>query len=147
MPWTEFCLTAHYRQALTVLRRIREIEALWDACEQVARRHRLAPRTVGAVVDAARGWRLRRSLYVSITKATAGEEISDAVATSDLAAMVRAGLLRPVGEKRGRFYQPTEDLTALWQSIRRQRPPADADDPYEIARRGSPAAPRLPGLG
>ena len=147
MPWIEFCLTAHYRQALTVLRRIREIEALWDACEQIARRHRLAPRTVGAVVDAARGWHLRRSLYVSITKATAGEEISDSVATSDLAAMVRAGLLHPVGEKRGRFYQPSAELTALRQGIRRQRPPADADDPYQIARPGSPAEPRLPGLG
>ena len=84
LPWIEFCLTAHYRQALTVLRRIRELEALWDGCEQITRRHRLSPRTVGALVDAARGWRLRRSLYVSITKATAGEDISDAVATSDL---------------------------------------------------------------
>ena len=147
LPWIEFCLTAHYRQALTVLRRIRELEALWDACEQIAHRHRLAPRTVGALVDSARGWRLRRSLYVSITKATAGEDISDAVATSNLAALVSAGLLRPVGEKRGRFYEPTEGLTAVWQGIRRRRPPVDADDPYEIARTGSPAEPRLPGLG
>ena len=106
LPWIEFCLTAHYRQALTVLRRIRELEALWDACEQIARRHRLSPRAVGALVDAARGWRLRRSLYVTVTKATAGEDISDAVATRDLAAMVRAGLLHPVGEKRGRYYSP-----------------------------------------
>ena len=147
LPWIEFCLTAHYRQALTVLRRITELEALWDACEQIARRHRLAPRTVGALVDAARGWRLRRSLYVSITKATASEDISDAVATSDLAAMVRAGLLRPVGEKRGRFYVPTAELMDLWQGIRSRRPPAGPDDPYEIARAGFPAEPRLPGLG
>lgn len=101
LPWIKFCLTVHYRQARTVLRRIRELEALWDACEQIARRHRLAPRTVGALVDAARGWRLRRSLYMAITKATAGETISDAAATSDPAAIVRAGLLNPVGEKRG----------------------------------------------
>ncbi|MCY3559566.1 MAG: Fic family protein [bacterium] len=147
LPWIEFSLTAHYRQARTVLRRIRELEALWDACEQIAQHHRLAPRTVGALVDAARGWRLRRSLYVTITKATAGETISDAVATSDLAAMVRAGLLNPVGEKRGRFYSPTEELTNPWQSIRGRRPPPDADDPYEIARAGVAAEPRLPGLG
>ena len=146
LPWIEFCLTAHYRQALTVLRRIRELEALWDACEQIARRHRLSPRAVGALVDAARGWRLRRSLYVSITKATADEDISDAVATSDLAAMVRAGLLNPVGEKRGRYYAPTEELTNPWEGIRSRRPPADAGDPYEIARGGLPAEQRLPGL-
>ena len=90
LPWIRFCLAAHDRQARTVLRRIRELEALWDACEQLARRHRPAPRTVGALVDAARGWRLRRSLYVAITKATADEAISDAAATSNLAAMVRA---------------------------------------------------------
>ena len=129
-----------------MLRRIRELEALWDACEQITRQHRLAFRTVGALVDAARGWRLRRSLYISITKATAGEDISDAVATSDLAAMVRAGLLHPVGQKRGRSYGPTEELTNLWQGIRSRRPPAGADDPYEIARAGLSAEPRLPGL-
>lgn len=130
-----------------MLRRIEELEELWDACEQIARRHRLSPRAVGALVDAARGWRLRRSLYVSTTKATAGEDISDAVATSDLAAMVRAGLLNPVGEKRGRYYAPTEELTNPWEGIRSQRPPADADDPYEIVRGGFPAEQRLPGLG
>ncbi len=146
LPWIEFCLTAHYRQALTVLRRIRELEALWDACEQIAQRHRLPPRAVGALVDAARGWRLRRSLYVTITKATAGEDISGAVATSDLAAMVRARLLHPVGEKRGRYYAPTEELTNPQQRIRSRRPPADADDPYETARGGFSAEQRLPGL-
>jgi Fic family protein len=147
LPWIEFCLTAHYRQALTVLRRIRELEALWDACEQIAQRHKLSPRAVGALVDAARGWRLRRSLYVSITKATAGEDISNAVATSDLAAMVRAGLLNPVGEKRGRYYAPNEELTNPWQGIRSRRRPADADDPYKIVRAGISAEQRLPGLG
>ena len=70
----------------------------------------------------ARGWRLRRSLYVTTTKATAGEDISDAVATNDLAAMTRAGLLHPVGEKRGRYYAPTEELTNPWQRIRSRRP-------------------------
>ena len=147
LPWIEFCLTAHYRQALTVLRRITELEALWDACEQVARHHRLAPRTVGALVDASRGWRLRRSLYVSIIKATAGDDISDAVATSDLAALVSAGLLRPVGEKRGRYYDPTAALRDLWQGIHDRRRPPDADDPYKLAHAGALAEPRLPGLG
>lgn len=117
-------------------RHIRELEALWDAYEQVARRHRLSPRTVSALVDAARAWRLRRSLYVTITKATGDEDISDAVATSDLAAIVRAGLLNPVGEKRGRYYAPTEELTNPWQRIRTRRPPADADDSYEITQVG-----------
>ena len=131
-----------------MLRRIRELEALWDACEQITRRHRLAFRTVGALVDAARGWRLRRSLYVAITKATAGEDISDAVATSDLAAMVRAGLLHPVGQKRGRSYAPTEELTNLRQGIRSRRPAGGRrrslrDRPSRTLRRAAPARPGL----
>lgn len=51
-PWLRFCLTAHYRQARTLLRRIEETEALWDRCEQLARRHRLPDRTVGPLGDA-----------------------------------------------------------------------------------------------
>ena len=97
-PWIEFCITAHYRQAMTLRRRIRELEALWDRCEQLATRHRLPGRTVAALVDAAQGWRLRRSLYLTITEASIGEKVSPAVATRDLTAMARAGLLHPRGE-------------------------------------------------
>ncbi len=39
--WIEFCLTADYRQAATLLRRIQEAEALWDRCEQAATEHGL----------------------------------------------------------------------------------------------------------
>ncbi len=120
-PWLEFCLTAHLRQAQTLLRRIRETEALWDACQQAAARHGLPDRVVGALCDAARGWRLRRSLYVKVTRSSTGETISDTMATRDLAAMVAAGLVAPVGEKRGRSYEPTPDLRALWDDVRATR--------------------------
>jgi Fic family protein len=139
-PWLRFCLTAHYRQALTVLRRIEETEALWDRCEQLTRRHKLPDRTVGPLCDAARGWQLRRSLYVKSVMASAGEQITDATATRDLGAMAKAGLLEPVGEKRGRSYQPTDDLRAAWASIRRNRPKRSDDDPYALVQ------PELPGL-
>ncbi len=33
-PWVRFCLTAHYRQAQTLLRRSREMQRLWDALEE-----------------------------------------------------------------------------------------------------------------
>jgi Fic family protein len=140
-PWLRFCLTAHYRQALTVLRRIEETEALWDRCEQLARRHKLPDRTVGPLCDAARGWQLRRSLYVKSVMASAGEQITDATATRDLGAMAKAGLLQPVGEKRGRSYQPTDELRTAWYSIRQSRPKRPDDDPYALAE------PEPPGLG
>lgn len=140
-PWLRFCLTAHYRQAQTLLRRIEETEALWDRCDQLARRHRLPDRSVGALCDAARGWRLRRSLYIKTVRSSAGDEITDATATRDLTAMAKAGLLEPVGEKRGRYYEPTAELTQVWRAIRDARKRRPDHDPYDLAQ------PHLPGIG
>jgi len=121
-PWIEFCLTAHYRQAATVRRRIDLFEARWDRCEQIAARARLPDRVIDALVHSAQGWPLKRSLYIRIVKSASGEEISDAMATRDLAAMAASGLLEPVGEKRGRHYRPSESLRALEREIRAMLP-------------------------
>jgi Fic family protein len=142
-PWLRFCLTAHYRQAVTILRRIDETEALWDRCDQLVRRHRLPDRCIGTLCDAARGWRVRRSLYVKTVRTSTGEEITDATATRDLQAMARAGLLDAVGEKRGRFYQPSDELRATWTSLRAERPARGDDDPYALV---AGLQPMLPGL-
>lgn len=140
-PWVRFCLTAHLRQAGTLMRRVRETEALWDRCEQLAHRHALPDRSVGALCDAARGWRLRRSLYIKVVRSSSGETITDATATRDLRAIVAAGLLDPQGERRGRQYTPTPELRTVWNALRRQRPPRGDDDPYaELAQ------PSLPGI-
>ncbi len=45
-PWIEFCITAHYRQAMTLRHRIREVEAIWDRCEQMFVFHDVAISTV-----------------------------------------------------------------------------------------------------
>ena len=143
-PWLRFCLTAHYRQALTILRRIEEAEALWDRCEQLVRRHRLPDRSVGALCDAARGWRFRRSLYIKTVRSSSDEAISDDTATRDLRALTDAGLLDAVGERRGRYYQPSDVLRSEWQGIRSQRTARGEDDPYEVVT--GRAQPRLPGF-
>jgi len=104
-------------------------------------------RSVAALCDAARGWRLQRSLYNKLVLAGVGEEISDDSATLDLKALVDAGLLAPKGEKRGRTYLPTEVLRAAGNSIREQRPPRPEEDPYESAgqaRLDSPASDLTP---
>ncbi len=129
--WIEFTLTAHFRQARTLERRIHETDALWDRCEQLVRHHRVPDRSVPALCDAARGWRLQRSLYRKLVLDGSGEDISDDTATRDLKALVDAGLLAPRGEKRGRTYLPTDELRAAWYAIRTQRPPLPAADPYE----------------
>jgi Fic family protein len=117
-PWVRFCLTAHYRQAQTVLRRIHETEALWDRCEQLALAARVPNRCVPILCDAARGWRVRRSLYVKVVRSATGIDVSEVMATRDLRKLVDAGLLEPFGEKRARYYQPTAALRAAWEEIR-----------------------------
>ena len=141
-PWVKFCLTAHYRQAMSLLTRIRETEALWDRCEQAAARNRLPDRVVGALCDASRGWRLRRSLYIKTVRSSTGEEISNTMATRDLTALAAARLLEPVGERRNRYYMPTPETRRFWEEIRAVRMSQPIPDPYEAALQ-----PHLPGVG
>ncbi len=135
-PWMRFCLTAHHRQAKTHLRRIEETERLWGECASIARSEGLPERSVGGLVDAALGFRLRNSSYRSILEVTAGEEISELKASRELKGMVNAGLLRPVGERRGRHYVAEPSLLEVQQRIRRARPPRDEYDPYAKAAEG-----------
>lgn len=140
-PWIEFCLTAHHRQALTMLRRIREMEALWDACEQLVAKNRLPVRGVGALVDASRGLRLHRSLYVKLVTSSVGESITDASATRDLRAFSESGLLEPHGERRGRWYRASPQLGDLWLAVRSHRTVDGYSSPYS-----EPPQPALPGM-
>ncbi len=135
-PWMRFCLIAHHRQAKTHLRRIEETERLWRECASIARSERLPERSIGGLVEAALGFRLRNSTYRSILEATAGEEISELKASRELKAMVNVGLLQPVGERRGRHYVAESSLLEVQQQIRRERPPKDEYDPYTRAAEG-----------
>lgn len=130
-PWIKFCLTAHFRQARTVLRRVLDFETLWDACSQLAQRRGVPERAVDTLCDAARGWTVRRSLYLIRTETIDGQPISDGMASRDLQAMVRSGLLAPIGDKRGRRYQRSEELADIWLQIRRMRSTRDDNDPYQ----------------
>ncbi len=133
-PWIEFCLTAHLRQAHTVLRRVLEFETLWDACSQLAQQRGVPERAVGTLCDAARGWTVRRSLYLARTETTDGEPISDGMASRDLQLMVRAGLLTALGDTRGRRYRSSAELADIWQQIRSMRLARDDTDPYQAAQ-------------
>jgi hypothetical protein len=62
-PWIRFMLTAHYRQAATLLRRQRELQRVWDALEEEIARRRLPERLLYALADAAFGWRVRNASY------------------------------------------------------------------------------------
>ena len=133
-PWIRFCLTAHYRQATTLLIRTREMARLWDVLEEEITRIRLPERMILVLADAAVGLRVRNVTYRSIA------EITENLASKDLKLLVAQGLLIPQGEKRGRFYIASDLLKAIRMQTREAR---KVEDPFA---ENPPAAPLLPGM-
>ena len=121
LKWVQFCLTAHYRQAETLLRRSQEAGRLWAELEAEIKRRGLQERMILALHDAALGYRVRNTTY---RKAA---EVSDAVASRDLGQLVAAGLLVAQGEKRGRFYMAGEWLSRVRAETRLTKV---ASDPF-----------------
>jgi Fic family protein len=124
-PWIRFCLTAHFRQATTILRRSREIQQTWDALEVEIKNRKLPERTILALSDAASGLRVRNAAYRSVA------DISVQVATKDLKLLVDRGLLVASGEKKWRSYEAFEFLKELRS---RFREPKLVPDPFAVRR-------------
>ena len=132
-PWLRYCLTAHFYQARTQLRRIHETERLYAVCLDIALKHGLPERTTGALAEVAYGLRLTHSTYKMIVEATAGETVSSLTASRDLRAIVDAKLVRPVGQTRGRYYVGEPVLLAERGRIQATRAPKETIDPFELA--------------
>ena len=133
-PWVRFCMRAHYLQAVTTMRRRKEIEELWNRSVELTEKSGLPERCAAGLMDASLGARIRRKVYRSSVEAAMGEEISDLTASRDLKAMVDATLLEAVGERRGRFYLANEVLAQLREEIRSERPPKSLEDPFATVR-------------
>ena len=131
-PWVRFCLEAHYIQAMSVLRRVRESERMWAALESLAQQARLPERAITALFDATLGLRVRNSSYRAGLRRFNSEEISNQVATTDLRAMVQAGLLEQRGKKRGTFYVATTALADIREQARGERTPLTADTLFAV---------------
>lgn len=129
-PWVRFSLTAHYRQAQTLLRRVKQAERLWVLLEREVQRDGLPERVIPGLFYVSGGRRLRRVTYRSLAADSDLGEISEAMATRDLKALVEADLLVAVGERRGRFYLPTDRLRAVRARTRERRGP-EIEDPFE----------------
>ena len=122
-PWIRFVLTAHHRQAATVIRRVKESERLWEELDRIRQSHHLPERVMGALYDASVGFRVRRAGYVAYA------DVSDNLATRDLTRIAALRLLEPIGERRGRFYVAGDPLKEAYDSVREARPPLP--DPFE----------------
>lgn len=128
-PWLRFTLTAHLRQARTMLQRVRESERMWTELEDLVRVNKLPERSIMALFDATLGLRVRNATYRSYYADTP-DEVTEATATRDLRKLVDAGLLEPRGEKSGRRYVAQLELVRIRQRIVAARGPRDNTDPF-----------------
>lgn len=125
-PWVRFMLTAHIRQAQTLLRRVRESEELWAGLEKLTEKRTLPDRMTAVLFDAALGFRIRNATY----RAMHDDDFSEQTAGRDLRMLVDQGLFEAHGERRGRYYTATPELTQVWEAIRSKRSPRSDLDPF-----------------
>lgn len=128
-PWIRYILTAHLRQARTMLRRINESERMWSELERIVSTRRLPERTIMALFDATTGLRVRNATYHSYFEDGA-EEITEVTATRDLKQLVEADLLEPRGERRGRYYVARPELVSIRRMVVSARNKRDDSDPF-----------------
>jgi Fic family protein len=128
LPWVRFCLRAHYQQAATLMRRNDVIGKIWGEIEKLRTLLGLPERCDSVLMDAAFGYNVRNQRYRE------EHDISDVVASRDLKRMSEAQLLRPIGEKRGRYYLAGDPIKSI---VNRHTVNVRAPDPYVLlAQRG-----------
>lgn len=124
-----YCITGHYRQAQTLLRRTKEIEHLYEELLQIVRRNGLPERTTLGLLEAAIGHRVRNASY------RVSADVSNNLASRDLKALVDSGLLVAEG-KRGRYYIASVEIKALRARTRLLK---RLDDPFAIPESAQPS--------
>lgn len=138
--WIRFCLTAHYQQALIIIRRHEEYDALFERIERVKTDIGLHERMTLPLFDCALGMRMTNSRYQREA------DVSVHVATRDLKQLVECGLYEPHGEKRGRHYYGSEKLRENRMRTRIKKPMPNPYAAYEASEPLPLEEPLLPGL-
>ncbi|MCY3857271.1 MAG: Fic family protein [Rhodospirillales bacterium] len=128
-PWVRFCLSGHYVQAATILRRMQEVERIYGELSELVEAHGFPDRTSMALLQAALGSKVRNSSY------RVSADVSKNLASRDLKMLVDAELLVPEGEKRGRAYGPAPVVVAIRQRLRLSR---RIEDPFADGRVAQP---------
>lgn len=119
--WVKFNLRAHHLQAQTVRRRWQSAQRSYVLLDEVVAARGLPDRVVDPLYTALLGFRLRRPTYVD----QAGIDVR--TASRDFKALSDAGLLRPVGETKGRHYVAGPALEPIRTKVGRSAP---LEDPY-----------------
>jgi Fic family protein len=124
VPWIRFCLRGHYQQAKSVKRRLEFFAAVGQEVEARLADLGLSDRAATSLVNASVGNRIDNTAYRN------DADVSMQVATSDLKALVKSGLLDSVGERKGRYYVGSRGLKELAEGHRDRTP---IEDPFSSA--------------
>lgn len=139
LPFVKFCLLAHFQQAENLIWRHNMLDRIWDSASNEIKKRKLMERLAYAVADASVGIKVRNSAYRKYTN------ISNESASKDLRTLVDHGLLVPKGERKGRYYEASEMVTALRNSAWVARPKRD---PFQLITEQMEKSiqPQLPGM-
>jgi Fic family protein len=129
-PWVRFTITAHLRQARTMLVRIKETERLWVDLERLVRERGLPERTLLPLYDATMSFRVRNATYRASLEDALEEPITEPTASKDLQRLVEADLLVPHGQKRARFYTASDRVMDIRRSLTAERRRRNDSDPF-----------------
>jgi Fic family protein len=139
LPFVRFCLVAHFQQAQKLIWRHRNLDGIWDLASAAIRQRNLMERMIFAVSDASVGIKVRNSSYRKYV------DISNESASKDLRTLVQHGLLIPKGERKGRYYEASEEIRKMAHGA---RVPFDDLDPFVLvaASQSKAIQPGLPGI-
>lgn len=134
--WLEFMITAHYRQAITVQRRLWRGDRVAEMVDSLIAEERALERSGPALELVFGGWPLRNAQYREVAGVSAN------TASRELAALVRAGVLEQIGQKRGSRYVPGAELRPALAEIETEsgRRFNAGTDPYLVLARGGELA-------
>ena len=120
LGWIRFSLTAHFVQAESARRRLEYTAIVGENVEELLKKHGLPDRAAVSLTNAVLNFRVRNEGY------RREADVTQNLASRDLAALAASGLLAPVGEKRGRFYVAGPAL----QALRAMKNDAPIKDPF-----------------
>src|SRR5258708_28275512 len=83
-------------------------QRIWNEVEQLVHQKKINERGLPTLVDAAFGYKIRRTHYMN------SAEVSEQVASRDLKVLVDSGLLIGEGETRGRIYEASPQLIEIY---------------------------------
>ena len=125
LPWIRVSIKAHYQQANTLFRRMKDLENVLVGIIHIFEREGLNDRTSIPLVNASLGFRLTNPSYQE------GAGVSPYVAGRDLRALADLDILIPHGEKQGRYHTAGRVLTLLQQNARKATATVLLD-PYDL---------------